>query len=76
MTSPVIMQSLSWAKDAAERAVATFLQAAIPAVSTAAVFDLAMWEGAALAGGAAVLSLAKSAFARFMGRTGSASMIG
>lgn len=76
MSAPGVQQSLSWARDAAERAVSTFLQAAIPAVSTTAVFDLAMWEGAALAGGAAVLSLVKSAFARYMGRTGSASMIG
>lgn len=67
---------LTWWRDAAERVTMTFVQGAVSAVALHRLTDLSMWQGAAMAGVTAALSMVKTVVARHTGPTDSASMIG
>lgn len=64
----------TYARDLAERVLATFLQAFIGGIVLTQPFDLAMWQSAAMAGVAATMSLVKGLLARFRSVTNSASL--
>lgn len=57
------MNKIDW-KDVLDRAEWTFAQAAIAVVAAAGTsfVDVALWKSAAIAGGAAVISLLKNVF--------------
>lgn len=70
----VIKTGATYARDLAERVVATFLQAALGAVVLTQPLDLHMWQAAAVAGVAAAASLVKGLVARMRDVTNSASL--
>jgi hypothetical protein len=71
------MMNKEYALDLLERVVVTFLQAvlAVVAVDGTDITSLSVWEGAALAGAAAVLSLLKGILARYVGAPDSAALL-
>ncbi|MFF9568512.1 hypothetical protein [Streptomyces sp. NPDC014685] len=73
-TQTVIKGAATYARDLAERIIATFLQAFVGALVVAQPFDLAMWQSAAMAGVAASASLVKGLIARWRDVTNSASL--
>lgn len=73
-TTTVIKSAGTFARDLAERVIATFLQAFLGAIVLTTPLDIGMWQAAAMAGVAAVLSLAKGLAARIRDVTNSASL--
>lgn len=73
-TDTVVKTASSYARDLAERVVATFLQAFLAGVTVTTPFDLSMWKAAALAGVAAGYALIKGLAARFKDLRNSASL--
>jgi hypothetical protein len=73
-TQTVIKSATTYARDLAERVVATFLQAFVGAVVLTQPLDLHMWQSAAVAGVAAAASLLKGLVARWRDVTNSASL--
>jgi r1t holin len=70
--------SKGYLKDLAERVIVTFVGAFLGAVTVTNVADwgnLSMWQSAAAAGGAAVVSLLKGLFASQVGTKGTASLV-
>lgn len=67
----------SFLKDLAERAVKTFVQVFLAAVPAGSIFNLnvSAVKGAALAAGAAVLSLVTSAISKKFGNSDTASLV-
>lgn len=80
MTATVITTGRKWAADTAERAAMTFLQTFGALLISGGVFDvhgiqnLSAWQAAAAGGLGAVLSLAKSIVAKYVGNPDSASL--
>lgn len=66
----------SYVRDLGERVSATFLQGFAGAVVITEMNDRAMWEAAAVAGIAAVVSLVKGLLAKKVGNPDSASLDG
>lgn len=64
----------TYARDLAERVVATFLQVFVGGLVLTTPFDLHMWQAAALGGVAAALSLVKGLAAKVFGDPNSASL--
>ncbi|MFF1650124.1 hypothetical protein [Streptomyces sp. NPDC058240] len=73
-TQTVIKGAKTYARDLAERVLATFLQAFVGGLVLTAPFDLAMWQAAGVAGVAAAGSLLKGLLARWRDVTNSASL--
>ncbi|MEU4502671.1 hypothetical protein [Streptomyces sp. NPDC024089] len=73
-TQTVIKGAKTYARDLAERVLATFLQAFVGGLVLTAPLDLAMWQAAAVAGVAAAGSLLKGLLARWRDVTNSASL--
>lgn len=74
--SAVVRTARTYARDLAERVVATFVTAFVGvaiAAGPAGLFSASLWEGAAAAGVAAVGSLLKGLLARAVGDKNSAS---
>jgi hypothetical protein len=75
-STTILRTAKTYARDLAERVIATFLVAlgaVFLAAEPAGMFTLSFWEGAATAGFAAVGSLLKGLFARLSGDKNSAS---
>ncbi|MFJ3663168.1 holin [Streptomyces sp. NPDC090119] len=70
----VMKTARTYARDLAERVVATFLQAFVGALILTSPFDLGMWQAAAMGGVAAALSLIKGMLARARSVSNSASL--
>lgn len=73
-TETVIKGARAYARDLAERIVATFLQAFVGGLVLTQPFDLGMWEAAAVGGVAAAGALLKGLIARWRDVTHSASL--
>ncbi|MET9583665.1 holin [Streptomyces sp. NPDC006539] len=73
-TQTVIKGAKTYARDLAERVVATFVQAFLGAFVLTQPLDLHMWQAAAVAGVAAAASLLKGLAARWRDVTNSASL--
>ncbi|MCX4606856.1 hypothetical protein OG402_41245 [Streptomyces anulatus] len=72
-TETVIKGARTYARDLAERVIATFLQAFVGGLVLTAPFDIGMWQAAAVGGVGAGLSLLKGLVARWRDVTHSAS---
>lgn len=70
----VIKTASTYARDLAERVVATFLQAFVGGLVLTTPFDVSMWQAAAVAGVGAGLALVKGLVARWRDVTNSASL--
>lgn len=73
-TQTVIKGATTYARDLAERVLATFLQAFIGGLVLTQPFDIGMWQAAGVAGVAAAASLIKGLAARWRDVTNSASL--
>lgn len=73
-TQTVIKGAKTYARDLAERVLATFVQAFLGAFVLTQPLDLHMWQAAAVAGVAAAASLVKGLVARWRDVTNSASL--
>ncbi|MGW0938884.1 hypothetical protein [Streptomyces sp. NPDC002666] len=73
-TQTVIKGAKTYARDLAERVIATFLQAFVGGLVLTQPFDVSMWQAAAVAGVAAAASLVKGLVARWRDVTNSASL--
>ncbi|MFB7212690.1 hypothetical protein [Streptomyces sp. NPDC056255] len=73
-TETVIKGARTYARDLAERVIATFLQAFVGALVLTQPLDLHMWQSAAVAGVAAAGALLKGLVARWRDVTHSASL--
>lgn len=73
-TETVIKGARTYARDLAERIVATFLQAFVGGLVLTTPFDIGMWQAAGVAGVAAAGSLVKGLIARWRDVTHSASL--
>lgn len=73
-TQTVIKGAATYARDLAERVVATFLQAFVGGLVLTSPLDIGMWQTAAVAGVAAAASLLKGLVARWRDVTNSASL--
>ena len=65
----------SWARDAAERVIATFIQALIASLIAADVMNVDAVKMAALSGIVPTLSLLKAIIAKYVGDPDSASLL-
>ena len=73
-TQTVVKGAATYARDLAERVLATFLQAFVGGLVLTQPFDLGMWQAAGVAGVAAAASLLKGLAARWRDVTNSASL--
>jgi hypothetical protein len=73
-TQTVIKGAKTYARDLAERVVATFLQAFVGGIVLTQPLNLAMWQSAAVGGVAAAGALVKGLIARWRDVTNSASL--
>jgi methyl coenzyme M reductase beta subunit len=73
-TQTVIKGATTYARDLAERVLATFAQAFLGAFVLTQPLDLHMWQAAAVAGVASAASLVKGLVARWRDVTNSASL--
>lgn len=73
-TQTVIKSASTYARDLAERVVATFLQAFVGGLVLTSPFDISMWQAAAVGGVGAALALVKGIVARWRDVTNSASL--
>ncbi|GGY81054.1 hypothetical protein CP967_08695 [Streptomyces nitrosporeus] len=73
-TETVIKGARTYARDLAERVIATFLQAFVGGLVLTTPFDIGMWQAAAVGGVGAALSLVKGLVARWRAVTHSASL--
>ncbi|MGY4930301.1 hypothetical protein ACWD7T_04125 [Streptomyces sp. 900116325] len=73
-TQTVIKGASTYARDLAERVLATFLQAFLGGIVLTQPLDLHMWQAAAVGGVAAAASLLKGLVARWRDVTNSASL--
>lgn len=72
--SAVVKTARTYARDLAERVIATFLQAFLGALVLSAPLNLHMWQAAATSGTAASFALLKGVAARARSITNSASL--
>lgn len=70
----VLKSGATYARDLAERVLATFLQAFVGGLVLTSPLDLGMWQAAAVGGVAAAASLLKGLVARWRDVTNSASL--
>lgn len=70
----VLKSGATYARDLAERVLATFLQAFVGGLVLTQPLDLGMWQAAAVGGVAAAASLVKGLIARWRDVTNSASL--
>lgn len=70
----VVKTAKTYARDLAERVIATFLQAFVGGLVLTSPFDIGMWQAAGVAGVAAATSLVKGLVARWRDVTNSASL--
>lgn len=69
------MFTSAFLKDAAERAISTFAEAAAPAFVGASVFDIDYKYAFGIAASASVLALCKTIAAAYVGDKGTASLV-